>query len=47
MSPEDQLHMIQIHEESVRKKQTEPSNKDQDVSKHFTMNINLVSTVLF
>lgn len=47
LSPEDQMHMIQIHEESVRKKQTEPSNKDQDVSKHFTMNIHLLSTVPF
>lgn len=38
MSPEEQLYMMQMHEETLRKMQSEPSRKDQEVSKQFAIN---------
>lgn len=38
MSPEEQLYMMQIHEETLKKMQSEPSCKDREVSKQFAVN---------
>lgn len=37
MTPEEQLYMMQIHEETLRKMHSEPSQKDREVSKQFTV----------
>lgn len=35
MSPEEQLYMIQMHEETLKKTQTQPSHRDREVSEQF------------
>lgn len=39
MTPEEQLHMMQLHEERLREMQSEPSTKDLNVSMEFAVNI--------
>lgn len=38
MSPEEQLYMIQMHEETLKIMQTKPSHKDQEVSQQLAVN---------
>lgn len=38
MSPEEQLYMMQMHEETLREMYKPPSSKDQEVSQQFAVN---------
>lgn len=46
MTPEEQLRKMKAREEKQRKMQTEPSNKDREVSKQFAMNFQLACRIL-
>lgn len=38
MSPEEQLYMMQMHEEMLRERHSAPSSKDQEVSQQLAVN---------